>query len=53
MTSHAGLMVIFALFVSIVFGTLMRDEPKEQLRFGHGGCSSGGIVGGGLSRSAK
>jgi undecaprenyl pyrophosphate phosphatase UppP len=33
-TSHAGLMIIFALFVSIVFGTLMRDEPKEQLRFG-------------------
>ena len=34
MTSHAGLMIIFALFVSIVFGALMRDEPKEQLRFG-------------------
>jgi undecaprenyl pyrophosphate phosphatase UppP len=34
MTSHAGLMVIFAFFVSVVFGTLMRDEPKEQLRFG-------------------
>lgn len=34
MTSHVGLMVIFALFVSVVFGTLMRDEPTEQLRFG-------------------
>jgi hypothetical protein len=34
MTSHLGLMVIFALFVSIVFATLMRDEPKEQLTFG-------------------
>ncbi len=34
MTSHAGLMIIFALFVSIVCDTLMRDEPKEQLRFG-------------------
>ena len=34
MTSHAGLMVIFAFFVSVVFGTLMRDEPTEQLRFG-------------------
>jgi undecaprenyl pyrophosphate phosphatase UppP len=33
-TSHLGLMIIFALFVSVVFGTLMRDEPKEQLRFG-------------------
>jgi undecaprenyl pyrophosphate phosphatase UppP len=34
MTSHAGLMVVFAFFVSVVFGTLMCDEPKEQLRFG-------------------
>ena len=34
MTSHLGLMVVFALFVSTVFATLMRDEPKEQLRFG-------------------
>jgi len=28
------LMVVFAFFVSVVFGTLMRDEPIEQLRFG-------------------
>ena len=34
MTSHLALMVVFALFVSVVFGTLMRDEPKEQLWFG-------------------
>ena len=34
MTSHFGLMVIFSLFVSIVFATLMRDEPREQLKFG-------------------
>jgi hypothetical protein len=27
-------MVMFALFVSVVFATLMRDEPGEQLRFG-------------------
>lgn len=33
MTSHLGLMIIFALFVSIVFATLMRDEPREQLLF--------------------
>jgi undecaprenyl pyrophosphate phosphatase UppP len=33
-TSHVGLMIVFALFVSVVFGTLMRDEPREQLRFG-------------------
>jgi len=34
MTSHFALMVIFSLFVSIVFATLMRDEPSEQLAFG-------------------
>ena len=33
-TSHAGLMIVFAFFVSFVFATLMRDEPHEQLRFG-------------------
>jgi hypothetical protein len=27
-------MVIFAVFVSVVFATLMRDDPVEQLRFG-------------------
>jgi undecaprenyl pyrophosphate phosphatase UppP len=32
--SHLGLMIVFALFVSVVFATLMRDEPREQLRFG-------------------
>lgn len=34
MTSHLGLLVVFAMFVSVVFAALMRDEPKEQLRFG-------------------
>jgi hypothetical protein len=34
MTSHLGLMIVFALFVSTVFATLMRDEPKQQLTFG-------------------
>jgi hypothetical protein len=33
-TSHVGLMIVFALFVSVVFATLMRDEPRQQLRFG-------------------
>ena len=32
--SHVGLMAIFALFVSVVFATLMRDDPREQLYFG-------------------
>jgi len=27
-------MCLFALCVSLVFATLMRDEPREQLRFG-------------------
>ena len=32
MTSHLGLMVVFSLFVSTVFATLMRDVPAEQVR---------------------
>jgi hypothetical protein len=27
-------MVVFAVFVSAVFATLARDEPREQLRTG-------------------
>ena len=34
MTSHLGLMAVFSVFVSIVFASLMRDEPRDQLRFG-------------------
>jgi hypothetical protein len=34
MTSHVGLLVLFALFVSLVFAVLMRDDPREQLRLG-------------------
>jgi hypothetical protein len=33
-TSHFGLMCLFAVCVSLVFATLMRDDPGEQLRFG-------------------
>jgi hypothetical protein len=32
MTSHVGVMVVFAACVSIVFATWLRDEPREQLR---------------------
>jgi undecaprenyl pyrophosphate phosphatase UppP len=32
--SHLGLMIVFAFFVSVVFSTLMRDDPRDQLRFG-------------------
>ena len=46
MTSHAGLMAVFALFVSVVFATLMRDEPSEQLRLG--ARLFAGFVGGGM-----
>jgi hypothetical protein len=34
MTSHLGILILFALFVSVAFATLMRDEPGQQLRFG-------------------
>ncbi len=45
MTSHFGLMVVFALFVSIVFATLMRDEPRDQVRLG-AQVLAGFVVGG-------
>jgi hypothetical protein len=32
--THFAVMVIFAACVSIVFGTLLRIEPREQLRLG-------------------
>ena len=47
MTTHLGLMIVFAFFVSVVFATLMRDEPREQLLFAaklFGGFIGGGIV---------
>jgi hypothetical protein len=50
-TSHFGLMVLFALFVSVVFAALMRDEPREQLAFGvrlFGGFIGAGIIAGWL-----
>jgi hypothetical protein len=34
MTSHLVLLLVFALFVSVIFAVLMRDDPKDQLRFG-------------------
>lgn len=34
MTSHLGLMLVFSLAVSIVFATLLRDAPRDQLRLG-------------------
>jgi hypothetical protein len=46
MTTHLGVMAVFAFFVSIVFATLMRDDPAEQLRFA--ARLFGGLVGGGV-----
>lgn len=34
MTTHFGLLLVFASFVSVVFAVLMRDPPREQVRFG-------------------
>jgi len=45
-TSHLGLMIVFALFVSTVFAVLTRDDPKEQIVFG--ARLFGGFVGAGI-----
>ena len=34
MTSHLSQLILFAVFVSIVFAVLMRDDPQQQLEFG-------------------
>lgn len=31
MTSHLGFLCLFAAGVSVVFGALLRDEPREEL----------------------
>ena len=40
--THFAIMAIFAGCVSIVFGTLLRVEPREQLRLGL--CIFGALV---------
>ena len=47
MTTHVGLMVVFALFVSLVFATLLRDNPWEQLLLG--AKMFAGLVGGAIA----
>ena len=32
MTTHLGIMILFAACVSAVFGALLRDEAREQVR---------------------
>jgi hypothetical protein len=34
MTTHLGIMVLFVALVSTVFGTLMRDTVRDQVRLG-------------------
>ena len=34
MTSHFGLMLLFAFFVSLIFATIAKDTPAEQARLG-------------------
>jgi len=34
MTSHLGLMLLFAFFVSLIFATIAKDTPAEQARLG-------------------
>jgi hypothetical protein len=34
MLSHLVLMAVFAIFVSLVFALIAKDDPKEQARLG-------------------
>ena len=34
MTSHLGVMVLFAACVAVVFGVLQRDQPRDQASYG-------------------
>jgi len=50
-STHLGAMMLFSLFVSVVFATLMRDNPTAQVRLGlrlFGGLVGGGILAGWL-----
>ena len=42
MHSHLLLLVLFSFFVSLIFAVLMRDDAREQLRFG--GLLFGGFI---------
>ena len=47
MTSHAALMIVFALFVAIAFATLLHDTPRDQVKFGarvFGAFVAGGLL---------
>jgi hypothetical protein len=42
MHSHLLLLLLFAFFVSLVFATISKDQPREQLQLG--GLMFGGFV---------
>ena len=46
MSDHFLLLGLFAFFVSLVFATLLRDEPRDQLRLG--GMMLGGFLAAGF-----
>jgi prepilin signal peptidase PulO-like enzyme (type II secretory pathway) len=46
-TSHAGLLVLFAFFVAVVFAVIAHDDPRQQIAFGarvFGGFVAAGLV---------
>ena len=51
MTTHVGMLLVFAALVSMVFAALLRDEPRDQWRTGgriFGGFVAGAFVAGWL-----
>lgn len=47
MTSHVGLLLLFAFFVALIFATIAHDEPGQQVRVGariFGGFVAAGLV---------
>jgi hypothetical protein len=45
-TSHLGVLILFAATVAVVFAVLMRDDAGDQLKLG--GRIFGALVGGAL-----
>jgi hypothetical protein len=41
-TDHFLVLALFAFFVSLVFGVLLRDDPRQQVRLG--GMMFGGFL---------
>ena len=47
MSDHFVLLMLFAAFVSLVFGVLLRDEPRAQFKLGlrmFGGFVAAGLI---------